>query len=232
MSAGAQEDNASRSSAEPSRRVRQSSRQTRPSASDAEGRPRHRDARRTGPARRSNARTQGGHGARDQRKRSSQRSGTNRREHSGHPSRSSRRQRSQSLPERFLGGVYRHRRSLIALGIVLVVFLSLYGPVQRYYVAWRTQGDEQAKADYLNSDNDALKQDIDRLTTRSGVENEARERGYRYPNEDANTSANVATNDSDQGSDALNSGFSYDDIQHPWYVDVLDFVFMYTSPEN
>lgn len=166
-----------------------------------------------------------------------------------------------------------------------MVFLALYGPIQRYYVAWRTQGDEQAKADYLNSDNDALKEDIDRLTTRSGVENEARERGYRYPSEgeqggsananeiqDANassssnngedadtnsTNGNASDEVSDgsngnagegdgssnsgsstadatanHGSDALNSGFSYDDIQHPWYIHVFDFIFAYSSPTN
>lgn len=170
-----------------------------------------------------------------------------------------------------LDSVSRHRRPLIALGVVAVVILALYGPIQRYYVAWRTQGDEQAKVDYLNGDNDALRQDIDRLTTRSGVEEEARERGYRYPSEDANDNQNAEASSSgnaegdenassnenanaansgegsnanteaspsntsamaNQGSNALDSGFSYDDIQHPWYIHLFDFVFAYSSPDN
>lgn len=161
----------------------------------------------------------------------------------------------KSVPSRVLDFVSRHRRPLVAVGVALVVFLSLYGPVQRYYVAWRTQGDEQAKVDYLNGDNDALKQDIDRLTTRSGVENEARARGYRYPSEDTNSegsddeNAGSASSSSsngnagaseganapstaNQGSNALDDGFSYEDIQHPWYIHVFDVIFAYSSPQN
>lgn len=105
----------------------------------------------------------------------------------------------------------------------------LYGPTQGYYVAWRTQGDEQAKADALDADNDNLRQDVNRLTTREGIEDEARRRGYAYPNEES-TNTNDTDENPNKGSDATDSGFSYADIEQPWFIHVLDFIFVYNGP--
>lgn len=140
----------------------------------------------------------------------------------------------ETLPNRVVGWVGRHHRPLIVLAVVVVVILSLYGPVQRYYVAWRTRGDQQAKADAIDADNDALKQDIDRLTTRDGIEDEARQRGYAYPSEGTSDSSNATSNtgNGNKGSDATDSVFSYADIEQPWFIHVLDFIFVYNGPTD
>lgn len=131
-----------------------------------------------------------------------------------------------SVPGRIASWVVRHRRFSITVACVIAAVLFVFGPVQRYYVAWRTSSDLQAEADYLDADNDALKSDLDRLQSKEGIEDEARRRGYTYQNEESENADGVSDN-ANQGSDATDGGFSAADIERPWYIQVLDFIFVY-----
>lgn len=165
----------------------------------------------------------------------SRRSGARREGRSGGGHRTGRRARGRESAPSPLGAVAgwgsTHKMLLVTLGVIAVVILFLYGPTQRYYVAWRTQGDEEAKAEALDADNEALKEDIDRLTTREGVEDEARRLGYAYPSEDtSDANVNLGSDSPNKGSNATDSGFSYADIEQPWFIHVLDFIFVYNGP--
>lgn len=130
------------------------------------------------------------------------------------------------LPGRIASWVLRHRRLSITVGCIVLAVAIVYGPVQRYYVARRSASDLQAEYDYLTSDNDALRTDLDRLQSEEGIEDEARRRGYTFPDETSENAEGVQ-DDENQGSSATDEGFSAADIEQPWYIHVLDFIFVY-----
>lgn len=132
----------------------------------------------------------------------------------------------RSFPGRVVAWVSRHRRLSVAFACVVLAVVMVYGPVQRYYVAWREAGDLQAEADALNADNDALRSDLSRLQSKEGIEDEARRRGYTYSGEESTTAEGVS-DDQNQGSSGMESDFSAADIEQPWYIHVLDFIFVY-----
>lgn len=136
-----------------------------------------------------------------------------------------------ALPRNFVGWVAHHRRLVVALGVVALVMVALYGPAQRYYVALRRSGDLEAEAAYLDEDNQALLDDLSRLQTREGIEDEARRRGYTYENE-TSIEVNGVSDDASAAQDATDQGFSAADIEQPWYVRVLDFIFVYNGPDE
>lgn len=91
------------------------------------------------------------------------------------------RERRQSREDRLNGArgwAYGHRRILICLAVVLVVVVSLAGPIRGYYVARRQSEDLQAYYDQISEQNATLDEDVHRLTTEDGVKDEARKRGY------------------------------------------------------
>lgn len=137
----------------------------------------------------------------------------------------------RSLPRNFVDWVSRHLKLVIAIGVVVLVMVALYGPVHRYYVAWRASGDLQAEADQVNGDNEDLKNDLNRLQSQEGIEDEARRRGYTYPDEESATVNGVA-DDANEGSDTPGQGFSASDLEQPWYIHVLDFIFVYNGPSQ
>ncbi|MBR3327107.1 MAG: septum formation initiator family protein [Atopobiaceae bacterium] len=108
----------------------------------------------------------------------------------------------------------------IAMGLVM-------GPARAYYLAWREAGVLQVEYEVLEQQNKELDHEIDRLQTLEGIEDEARRRGYVYPNEEALVADGVEEEkmaDPDQVEAAINS---YEESL-PWYVHVLDSVFGYT----
>lgn len=132
----------------------------------------------------------------------------------------------RALPGRVVSWVGSHRRLSIAILCLAIVLFGVYGPIQRYYVAWRAAGDLQAEYEAVSSDNEALRDDLSRLQSEEGIQDEARRRGYTYPDEESTTAEGIS-DDANEGSSATDSDFSAADIQQPWYIHVLDFIFVY-----
>ena len=123
--------------------------------------------------------------------------------------------------ENALGFVSRHRAPLAVVAALLLLVLFFYGPVKGLYQAWRTEGIRQAQLSGLTEENDSYQQDIDRLQTREGVEDEARRRGYVAERE---TSIVV------EGLDASEDAQEESTSETPWYLRVTDTIFQYEEP--
>ena len=122
-----------------------------------------------------------------------------------------------------------HMIPLLIVAAVVITLAALYRPVQTYYLAWRQSIDLQAEYDYFSAQNDGLKGDIGRLQTRQGIEDEARSRGYGYEGESTtgSSAAGAEGGSSAGGSSAGTEEFSILDVERPWYVHVLDYIFGY-----
>lgn len=131
-----------------------------------------------------------------------------------------------AFPGHVVAWVRRHPRLSVSFACVLLAIVIVYGPAQRYYVAWRTSQDLQAEYDSLNANTEALKGDLDRLQSKEGIEDEARRRGYTFQDEQSETVTGVS-DDADQGTGSADGGFSAADVERPWYIHVLDFIFVY-----
>lgn len=120
-----------------------------------------------------------------------------------------------------LGFVSRHRAPLAVVAALLLLVLFFYGPVKGFYQAWRTEGIRQAQLSGLTEENDSYQQDIDRLQTREGVEDEARRRGYVAEGE-----TSIVVEGLDTSEDAQEESTS----ETPWYLRVTDTIFQYEEP--
>lgn len=118
-----------------------------------------------------------------------------------------------------VGGFYAsHKLLCIAVGVLVVAALLLYGPAATYYRAWRAGLDLQAQYDALAQSNDQIQQQNDTLLTRKGIEEEARRRGYVGAGE---TGVVV------EGLPDDSTGSSDTTPEYPWYVGVGDVIFGY-----
>lgn len=115
----------------------------------------------------------------------------------------------------------RARVPLIALAIVAVVLVTLYGPAKDLYCAWREQGASQQTLDELNASIDEYQSDIDRLQTREGIEDEARKRGYVEEGESGVTATGLPE---EGGEDVAEESL-------PWYLSLGDVVFQYQEEQ-
>ena len=115
----------------------------------------------------------------------------------------------------------RRRAPLVVAAALLLLVLFFYGPVKGLYQAWRTEGIRQAQLSGLTEENDSYQQDIDRLQTREGVEDEARRRGYVAEGE-----TSIVVEGLDTSEDAQEEGTS----ETPWYLRVTDTIFQYEEP--
>ncbi|MDO5107290.1 MAG: septum formation initiator family protein, partial [Coriobacteriaceae bacterium] len=112
------------------------------------------------------------------------------------------------------------RRLVIALVVVAAVLIMLYRPTRDLYIAWRTGYVLQERYDALAEENAELSEEVDRLMTREGIEDEARKRGYVMPGE---TSVKVEglegepAEEPDEGTES----------ELPWFIHVGDFIFFY-----
>lgn len=118
-----------------------------------------------------------------------------------------------------VGGFYAsHKLLCIAVGVLVVAALLLYGPAATYYRAWRAGLDLQAQYDALAQSNDQIQQQNDALLTRKGIEEEARRRGYVGAGE-TGVVVEGLPDDSTSSSDVT--------PEYPWYVGVGDVIFGY-----
>ena len=116
-------------------------------------------------------------------------------------------------------------RLVIVLAVIGVVFASLYGPVKNYYVALRQRDDLQTYYARLDASNSSLRESIQYLQSREGVEDEARRRGYVYEGETAAEIPGLEDN--------TNNFTGETDVpkaEEPWYIQALDGLFGYQSP--
>ena len=113
----------------------------------------------------------------------------------------------------------------LAVAILLVV---VAGPARTYYVAWREQGVLQAEYEALATQNEELNHEIERLQTLEGIEDEARNRGYVYPNEEALV---VEGLEPKQVADPtlVDAAIEEHEKNLPWYVGILDVIFGYKN---
>lgn len=118
-----------------------------------------------------------------------------------------------------VGGFYAsHKLLCIAVGVLVVAALLLYGPAATYYRAWRAGLDLQAQYDALAQSNDQIQQQNDALLTRKGIEEEARRRGYVGAGE-TGVVVEGLPDDSTSSSDTT--------PEYPWYVGLGDVIFGY-----
>ncbi len=120
--------------------------------------------------------------------------------------------------------VINFRVLVVAVVVLLALIVTMYGPAQTYYKAWRSGLELQSQLDELNASNEQYKSDIQSLQTREGIEDEARKRGYVSEGE---TKVVVeGTSENDEGTDA---GTSDSASELPWYIQLGDTVFHYVS---
>lgn len=131
-------------------------------------------------------------------------------------------QRAASIPEAMHDLASAHARALVVIGIAVAFVALLYVPVRSYYVAMRTNQDLQRIADAYEQQNQALLQEIMRLHSQEGIEDEAHKRGWGYEDE---------TNVTVEGLEAEPTPDEPKDVviadERPWYQIILDVLFMY-----
>lgn len=132
--------------------------------------------------------------------------------------------RAGSLAERAKGvaaSLGKARTPLVVAVVALIVLVTLYGPAQGLYAAWREQMLNQATLDGLTASIDEYQHDIDQLQTREGIEDEARKRGYVTEGESGVTAVGLPEEEDDEQPEQ----------SLPWYLSLGDFVFQYHEEE-
>lgn len=120
-----------------------------------------------------------------------------------------------SLPILMIAGL------VVALAVVIVM-----GPVRTYYAAWRDEGILDAQYEVVAAQYEQLTDEVDRLQTREGVEEAARERGYVYPDEEALVVTGLEEEESAEDV-LLEEAVAEHEASQPWYVRMLDALFGY-----
>jgi cell division protein FtsL len=129
--------------------------------------------------------------------------------------------------------VIRFRFPLLVAVVVIGLLVSMYGPLQSYYQAWRAGDALRAQLEEYNQSNEEARNDISALQTEEGIKDVARKRGYV---EEGETKVVVeglddgSDSDSSSGSDgSSDSGSS--SSEDPWYIQFGDKFFNYV-PAN
>lgn len=120
-----------------------------------------------------------------------------------------------------------HRRLVVVLAVIAVTIGALYGPAKDYYVALRQRDDLQTYYARLDASNSALRQSIQYLQSKEGIEDEARRRGYVYEGETAAEIPGLEDN-----TDNFTGETTVPKVDQPWYIQVLDKLFGYQSTEG
>lgn len=121
-----------------------------------------------------------------------------------------------------LDGMRSNSRPLLVVAVILAFVVMLYAPVRGYYVARRSNEDLRRYLEAVSQQNELLKDDLGRLQSEEGIEDEARRRGWVKEDEvsvivDGLPDADLA---------AMLGDIELED-NRPWYVKALDAVFFY-----
>lgn len=126
---------------------------------------------------------------------------------------------------RLAGFVSRHAVPLAVIATLTLAIVMLYAPMRDWYVSMRSNQDLAAYYAALDEQRDDLSEDLSRLQTREGIEDEARKRGYINPDETGVLVENLPVEDLEMGDEIQVS------YETTWNVALLDFVFGYTAGE-
>jgi nitroreductase len=118
------------------------------------------------------------------------------------------------------------RKVLIGLAIFAVVVVMLYRPMRDLYIAWRTGYTLNVRYEALAEENEELNDDLERLMTREGIEDAARERGFVMPGE---TSVKVEGLEEEPEEDHIKASDVTGEEDLPWYIRVGDVIFFYRT---
>ncbi len=121
--------------------------------------------------------------------------------------------------------VIKHHFPLLVAAVVIGLLVSMYGPLQTYYQAWRAGDALRAQLEQYNESNDQARSDISALQTEEGIKDVARKRGYV----DEGETKVVVEGLDDSGSDDSSSDDSTTEL--PWYIEFGDKFFNYV-PAN
>lgn len=115
---------------------------------------------------------------------------------------------------------------VIAIVILAIVVAVVSGPARTYYTAWREAGVLNAEYEATAAQHSELDHEIERLQTLEGIEDEARRRGYVYPNEEALV---VEGMEEEQVADPALVDAAVEEYEKnlPWYVGIFDVIFGY-----
>ncbi len=116
--------------------------------------------------------------------------------------------------------LHRFRLPLAILAVSVAAVVMLYGPVKQLYSAWRTGITLTSSYESIQESNDALTEEIDRLQTQEGIEDEARENGYVYEGETSVVVSGIPEDDETESTET-------EVTEDPWYLQLGDFVFQY-----
>ena len=114
--------------------------------------------------------------------------------------------------------------TLIVIVLMIVAAVAILAvPARAFYVAWRQQGALQVRYEVVERQNDELNDHVERLQSLEGIEDEARRRGYVYPDEEALVVDGV---EEETPAEADRAVKEYEESQ-PWYIHALDSLFGY-----
>lgn len=107
------------------------------------------------------------------------------------------------------------------IAAILLAIIMLFGPVRTYYAAWRDSGRLEAEYEALSQQNAELMEQLDRLQSLDGIEDEARRRGYAYPDEEVLIVDGLEEEKLADPAKVEAAVESHEEMQ-PWYVNFLD----------
>ena len=117
----------------------------------------------------------------------------------------------------------------VAIAVLLFAVLTVaavMGPIRDYYTAWREAGVLEVEYGVVSQINEGLTEDVERLNTLEGIEDEARRRGYVYPDEEAIVVEGLEEEQVSE-EEAVKAALAEYEQNLPWYVHVLDDLFDY-----
>ena len=117
---------------------------------------------------------------------------------------------------------------LAALVALAITVAAITGPLRNYYAAWRESGELEVEYEVVQEINEGLTKDVERLNTLEGIEDEARRRGYVYPDEEAVVVEGLEE-DQVTESEAVKAALEEYERNLPWYVRVLDGLLGYSG---
>ena len=126
-----------------------------------------------------------------------------------------------------LSSVLSHTRGLLVVALAAFTAFMLYAPARDLYVANRRLDSLQATYDVLLDENETIREDIELLQTREGIENEARARGYVEPGETKVIVEGLPESELSDPTAFLEPLELPDD--RPWYIRLLDTLFGYET---